>query len=279
MRIYKIITFFIIILLIGCSQTKFFGGFGKDSDLSFNKNIPQGFGKTDYVNWVREVKQFGTIYPGYDWLRKKGNLLTVHHTLKKIGYDKILNTTTYNDTIIDKRIGADFYNLTLNEIVDSLLITYDLGYSDSYFDNFWNRRRKEKNDSVCLLILTEIKSIYEKKIDIISFDSNQVNDTIEKLVSFDIYVQDNSHNITQEFAVEFYDYLKSIGLKQSAYNLLFLREPFASMEIDRDSILMDLRIRGKPYEINGYPYYLTKHESSWIWHFDLIKDIDRTIKK
>lgn len=279
MKIFSIIGFLTIVFLFGCSQTKFFGGYGRDSELSFNKNLPQGFTKTDYINWFRKVKQYGTTYPNYEWLRKSENLLAVHHTLKKIGYNRILNPVIFYDTLIDTRIGADFYNLTLNEIVDSLLITHDLEHSNSHFSDFWVRRQNENNDSICFLILSEIKSIYEGKLDKTDFDSNKTNDTIEKLVSFDIYVQDNYNNLSQEFAMKFYTYLKSIGLNQSAYNLLFLREPFASMDIDRDSIKKDLKIKGRSHEINEYPFYLTKHEPSWIWHYDLIKNINRTIGK
>lgn len=279
MKLFKITIGISVLLCISASSVKHYGGFGKDAYLSFSNVIPQTFEKADYINWIQKVKIFGTVGTDYSWIRNDENLLTVHNTLKKIGYKNVIESSNYYDLVFDRRTESDFFNLTFNQIVDSLIISYELEQTNSYFSKFWDRRLNENTDSTCHLILSEIKSIYSNIEPLQRFDSTLVNDTIEKLVSFDIYIQDNYDNITKEYVSEFYDYLKSIGLYQSAYNLWFLREPIASLEFDKNFIQDDLNVKGKKEIINGYPYYLTKHSSSWIWHFDRIDDIDRRIIK
>ena len=102
----------------------------------------------------------------FQWIRNSDNILTVHQTIKELGYKRFISDSLFNTPMkFQDEFGGmrrhDWEDLSLSNIVDSLIDSYHHEKNDSnYFKLFWKRRVAEKNDQVLLSVLKEIKSIY-----------------------------------------------------------------------------------------------------------------------
>lgn len=177
-------------------------------------------------------------YQGYTyetWLRQPQNLIMVHETFKKIGYDKLVSEY---DLTSNPCLLWGYVNRSLNEIIDSLVITYPLDSIESkYYREFWQRRQNEKNDQVVFEILQEISKnlLTHEPID---YDDKLVNDTLYNLVT----ISRLRVNPTFEQAYTDFEYLKSIGMHGSAYILLFENSNYRGIEWDKQKLVKELRI-------------------------------------
>jgi hypothetical protein len=168
-----------------------------------------------------------------NWIRQPDNLKMVHETFKKIGYKNLLSESFLyeNEFLIrDIYIKRNFYNL-----FDSLEITYSLEEIESkYYNEFWERRRIERNDSIVFEIVKDINLIYNHEI--ISYNPSFVNDTLFGILD----IQFRSDSLTDNLAHKDFETLKQYGFHQSAYNLLYERAGYYDIEWNRDSLLSNL---------------------------------------
>ena len=175
----------------------------------------------------------GFIYE--QWIRKPGNIRMINETLKKIGYRKLINQEDRFSTINSYGI---LIRKPMNELLDSLILTYkqDTIFS-TYYREFWNRRKSENNQEIVYEILTDLTSeLYEDN----STKPNEdlVNDTLYNLV----VMKELSDTITLDLAREHFDYLTNIGMHQSAYNLLFESYRYSHLNWNRDKLLERLTV-------------------------------------
>ena len=148
------------------------------------------------------------------WIRNPANIRIAHETLKKIGYKNLVDSSQLYQSPC---MLWGYVNRPCSDIMDSLLITYQLDTIETkYYREFWDRRKKENNDKAVFNALTEISALllHDGSVE---HDNELVNDTLYKLVMMD-RVQTNP---TDQQAKADFDFLKDIGLHSSAYNLLY----------------------------------------------------------
>lgn len=170
-----------------------------------------------------------TNYLFKEWIRNPKNLKVAHETAKKIGYKRLISPP---DMYSDHCLLWGYVKRPLNHIIDSLIITYRLDTIETtYYREFWQRRIHENNDSMVFSVLTELDSIFFQQEEV-SHDVNWVNDTLERLILIDRFTSEPS----KERALQDFQYLKDIGLHQSAYNMLYERFQYYDIDWNRDSL-------------------------------------------
>jgi hypothetical protein len=164
-----------------------------------------------------------------DWIRNSENILTVHETFKNSFYKKYLTTETLDQTPFLG--GGLYYNISLRTKIDSLIITYsDHLNSPKYYQEFWTRRQKENNDSIVNLVLTEIQQIINgEKVEI---REEYLNSTFQKLI--DMWT--DYENMSTEIALNHFEFFRTMGMNQSAYNLLYESMFYTELDLNRDSL-------------------------------------------
>jgi len=177
---------------------------------------------------------------GNEWIRKTENLITVHETFKKYGYANLL---TYQVTSHEPTIIQDIYiNKKIGNLIDSLELSYqNPDILDKYYIEFWNRRIKEKNDSIVYQIIKDIKFVISKKMGssllALRANPNIVNDTLLNLMNIEF----NSDSLKCEDVIDNFLKLRSLGFHQSAYNLLFENYRYQNISMNRDSLRKTLK--------------------------------------
>lgn len=168
------------------------------------------------------------------WIRNSENILTAHETLKKVGYKRLFQKYDYST---DWCWILGDVNKPCEEIIDSLLITYSSDNIESkYYREFWNRRIKEQNDSIVFKVLQEVQTIlYSDSIS--DFNPDLVNDTMYNVIE----IREFEDSLTVDQANENFSYLKSIGLHQSAYNLLYERYRYYDIDWNQNELKKSLK--------------------------------------
>jgi len=175
----------------------------------------------------------GYIYE--HWIREPKNLKTVYETLKKIGLRNLIDQEQRFSTI--SYYGVDIRK-PMNELLDSLILTYERDtIFSTYYREFWNRRKSENNQEIVYEILTGLTSeLYEDHF--AEPDDDLVNDTLYNLV----LIRELSDSITLDLANKHFEYLTNIGMHQSAYNLLFESYRYSHLNWNRDKLLERLTV-------------------------------------
>ena len=176
-------------------------------------------------------------YHGYTyetWLRQPENLKTIHETFKKIGYNQLIS----NDQLMSNPcILWGYVNRPLNQLIDSLVITYPQDtIKTKYYREFWQRRRNENNDEITFEILQELSTILLKH-EQVNYRAEYVNDTLYNLVIIERLRQ----NPTKEQALHDFEYLKTIGMYGSAYNLLFENWSYENVDWNKEELVQELK--------------------------------------
>ena len=197
----------------------------------------------DRKNYVESEPTFFELRNGdwltNKWIRKPENLLTIHETFKKVGYNNLIGSILSDNPVIvqDIYINKKGYNL-----VDSLVLTYnERDKGAKYFKEFWERREKEKNDSAVFVILRDIQYSYKTKMTSgvlqIQADSSKLNDTLKTLLE----IEYRNDTLTTDLALKDFAALRELGFHQSAYNLLFERYKYQDIKWNRDSLVKTLK--------------------------------------
>lgn len=162
------------------------------------------------------------------WIRKPENIRMVHETFKKFGYINIFSDydLTSNPCMIWSYINKPCIN-----IIDSLMLTYPTReIAPKYYREFWARRRQEQNDTTVFAILREIKAELINK-EVVGFRENLTNDTIYNLLRIKY-----AGSVDERTALKNFEYLRTIGLNLSAYNMLFEWAPYEDLKWDREKL-------------------------------------------
>jgi hypothetical protein len=173
------------------------------------------------------------------WIRKPGNLLTIHETFKKVGYNNIIGNilSDYPFIVQEIYIKKKGYNL-----IDSLVLTYkERDKGTKYYKEFWARRESEKNDSAVFVILKEIKYSYKTKMTSsilqLKADNSKLNDTLRTLLE----IEYRNDTLTTDLALKDFANLRRLGFHQSAYNLLFENYKYQDIKWNKDSLVKTLK--------------------------------------
>jgi hypothetical protein len=173
------------------------------------------------------------------WIRKPENLLTIHETFKKAGYNSLIGSILSDNPVMvqDIYINKKGYNL-----IDSLVLTYkEREKGTKYFTEFWARRENEKNDSAVFIILRDIQYSYKTKMTSsvlqLQADNSKLNDTLKTLVEMEY----RNDTLTTDLALRDFATLKQLGFYQSAYNLLFESYKYHDIKWNRDSLVRTLK--------------------------------------
>lgn len=229
MRYLTTFLFLLTLLLFACNDGLYSTGNQTphycEKSLSFFDPSRIGYSYQDWDNYLFK-----------EWVRNPRNLKTVHETIKKIGYKKFVSPRQlYSNPCLQ----WGYVKKPLNHIIDSLLITYPLDTIETtYYREFWQRRKVEQNDSMVFVVLKDLDSIFLQLYETIHYDPNWVNDTLERLVTMDKFTFEPS----KSQAKKDFDYLVSLGMHQSAYNVLYERFQYADIDWNKDSLLSTLCI-------------------------------------
>jgi hypothetical protein len=207
----------------------------------------------DRLNYIESEPTFFQLRNGdwltNKWIRKPENLLAIHETFKKVGYNNLIGSILSDNPVIvqDIYINKKGYNL-----VDSLVLTYkqrDKG--TKYFQEFWARRESEKNDSAVFVILSDIQYSYKTKMTSsvlqLQADNSKLNDTLKTLLQ----IEYRNDTLTTDLALKDFAILRQFGFHQSAYNLLFESYKYQDIKWNRDSLVKTL----KPTNTVIFPWF------------------------
>jgi len=202
-----IIVLLSVCLIISCSSKENNQANYKEKQLSFLSL------KTELNNYKLNSSFQNVKVTDNIWIKKSENILMLHETFKKIGYEKILTQSIWSSNPF---LEFSYINKSIENIVDSLESTY-ANFQDSpkYYKEFWLRRYSENNEKETYKVLNEVKQIMFEKKQIDIYDE-LVNDTLQVLLSFEY----PKRQITNEIANEHLEYLINIGLHQSAFNII-----------------------------------------------------------
>ncbi len=179
---------------------------------------------------------YNATYTTHTWIRKPENIRIAHETLKKVGYQNLFSSKDLNEAPCwIPGLNQGVRNKTCKNIIDSLILTYPaIEKADKYYKEFWLRRKNEGDDSTVLEILKELKNgLFENKE--LRFDNRVVNDTVYNLIKLPREASND------ENAIQYFNYLKTIGLHASAYNLLFESTLYENIKWDREKLKQGLK--------------------------------------
>ncbi len=267
-----------ILGLVSClaiSKTdKFIGGW-TENKIEFINSIPhvdQKDGYRDlmmYFKWagIHKGELFQTNDSPFEWIRKPENLISVHSTLKAIGYEKILTKESYRDTMyFQNRFGGmlkhDWEGQTIEQIVNVFISHYyqAIRIDTGYYHEFWQRRIKDGNATQVLTVLEDIQNIYSDSDISADFQIGLVNDTIKSLLQLDLELQHYDTIPSKELMNKYFTYLTTIGLNHSAYNWMIEQYP---NQFDKDSVCETLRLDTIPES----KYWQTRNNGTWIYTY------------
>lgn len=173
------------------------------------------------------------------WIRKRENLLTIHETFKKVGYNNLIGSILSDNPVIfqDIYISKKGYNL-----IDTLVLTYtERDKGTKYYKEFWERREGEKNDSAVFVILKDIQYSYKTKMTSgvlqLQAENSKLNDTLRTLLE----IEYRNDTLTTDLALKDFVTLRRLGFHQSAYNLLFESYKYQDIKWNRDSLVKTLK--------------------------------------
>ena len=242
-----------------------FGGYGKDEDIIFINPIIHSFNTNGYLNNISECISFGKSIEAFDWMRNKSILSILNNTVKSIGYSKFISKSEFNDEKYDIRNGYLLrYNerYSLKDLNDSLIFYYSNNSAPIYYQEFWERRKSEDIENVVFKILKDIQKHYSGQFP--EIDNRFVNDTLKTLLIYDLDYQTAIEKEKPKILIDYFEYLNGIGLKQSAYNLIFLSSVTDSINLDREEIYNNLEINKKFCLIDNKKYFLNMNKPKWI---------------
>lgn len=184
------------------------------------------------------------------WIRQPENLFRIHETFKKVGYNKILGSLLSDDELIVQDI---YIKKRGYQLIDSLILTYKQPDKGTlYFNEFWARRKKERNDSAVFIILKDIQYSYRSKLSSadlqLSANDSEINDTLRQLIEIEF----PNDTLTEKTALNDFETLRKLGFHQSAYNLLFETYKYQDIKWDKDSLEKTLKQNDKFI----YPWFI-----------------------
>ncbi len=251
-----------------------YGGYGQDCTFAYMHPFLHTFEKEGLLkNYIGQIG-YGRPLQQLDFLRDSSTLKVVYETIKYIGYDQFLSKNTFIEKkytlnhkdkhLSWKRNSTIAYSL--QDINDSLIFYYDKKDAPMYYQEFWKRREKEKNKALVFKILSEVQHTYKDNYleDDIEVNRNFVNDTLQFVLRYDLFLQQVKEEEKADVLTEYYNYLNDLGFAHSAYNLVFLSQKTEHIMIDREKIWEDLKVNRPVYKLHNKKYFLNQNQAQWI---------------
>jgi hypothetical protein len=221
---YNQVIIFLTFFAVSCTQKQkeLDNRYYRENKLSFFDPYETSYANGNYL---------GEVYK--KWIRKPENLLMVHETFKKIGYEKLFSRYDHSNWC-----GFSLnVSRSTSELIDSLITTYESdSIGSTYFKEFWMRRKSEQNDSTIFRILKEVSSIVYSNKEVF-VNHSIVNDTLYNLIN----IREFEDSLNDKKAKENFNYLKAIGMYHSAYNLLFERYNYYDIKWNKDQLEKELK--------------------------------------
>lgn len=247
-----------------------YAGYGDDQSFIYIHPFLHTFEKEGlFQNYIDRIWH-GSPLKDVDFLRDSSTLKIVHETIKNIGYDQFLSKESFveksyrfDDKCLSWKRKNDSINYSLQDINDTLIYSYHLSsQKDDYYQDFWNRRKKEGTDEMVFEILCDLQKYYQDKD--VAVQNKFVNDTLQNMLQYDLQYQQADSTKKGSVLVELYDYLNQIGLKHSAYNLIFLNSATEHIGLDREKIWEALNVTRPVYHLEDKKYFLNTNQPQWI---------------
>ncbi|MDH5365571.1 MAG: hypothetical protein OEW67_01185 [Cyclobacteriaceae bacterium] len=277
-RLY--IALVLVLITISCvvsfekrTEQIFLGGWN-EREINFINSIPHVDKKGGYFDLVMDLKWGGTNgnlffdsnSNAFDWIRNSENIRLTHNVLKNLEYTNFLSHEEfYKPMNFKENFGGmhqhNWEDLSISNVIDSLILTLENPEPDKgYYHNFWERRAKEGTKKMLGSVLKEIQLIY-------GGDKLQADDLteeseiqIESLLLLDRELQNFSLKPTNQFLKKYFDYLITIGLEHSAYNLTVEKYPDI---ISKNEIVATLKLDTIPES----EYWRTRNNGTWIFTY------------
>ena len=163
-------------------------------------------------------------------------LLTIHNTIKRLGYNNFLS--------------KDLYHEKFEPFIDSL-IEWKAQKRDTanYYYKFWQRRRAQMNDDAIWTILNEVKSIYETGN--APVDENLVNPDLLQTLNLDLQMVHNNYDDQPLFFQRVFEHLKEQKKYAEAYTLLHRPVAFDELGFNQLEWLQQLPIDSSRRSYSG----------------------------
>jgi len=252
----KLLPFIVIGLFIGCISNEkevCYKGL-PDKNYAFLNDIKRQPNQ-DYLETIVDFRQFGS-YSENKWIRKPKNIKLLYGSLKAVGLKKFISNKEFNKPLFtDHWKETCWADKSLNQILENLIVSFsDTTGIDKYYVEFWNRRKNEKNESVVLKVFQDIQKEYNSESNIEK--SNWPTESkIVGLMDFEIKLKHSNSTNLKQVNIEYFDYLKSIGLYNSANNLIqYAKETkYNSTEVfDKDYLELIRKIETDSVDCGNY---------------------------
>lgn len=268
----NIFTGLIIIGFVSCLGIKsvdkltYIGNF-KERQYDFFESFRHNQNKDFYYELPFKLK-FGGIGPfpfdstgqkDYSWLRKPENLNIAFNAFSTIGLDKFVSNDKYFEKNNDWCCDTEWEYKSSNEIVIGFLESDTTIKGTDYYSKFWERRRYENNLTETYQIFVQIDRFYNQNN---QSDIIQLTDSVLiGLLYFDTKLIHSDSIAYTKNVIDYFDYLKSIGLDYSAYKLINGNSMLILEKNIRDSLIMTMG-----YDTLSYQDWVTLDDnmSGWI---------------
>ena len=189
-------------------------------------------------------------------------LLTIHNTIKRLGYNNFLS--------------KDLYQEKFEPFIDSL-IEWKAQKRDTanYYYKFWHRRKTQQNDQVILNILKEVKSIYNDETTTV--DAAFVDKELLQTINLDKQMAYSNYGDPKVFFPTVFECLKRQGKYAEAYTLLHRPADFKELGYDKFEWMKSLPIdsvRCAFMDYNDSTTVLGYFDKAGTWHDEHIYWLD-----
>lgn len=260
----KLLAIILIGLLFGCESEKETCKKGlPEKHYDFLTDIKRQ-ANFDYLETIVDFRQFGAYSKNY-WVRKPENLKRVYASLRQIGLKRFISEEEFNKPLFtDHWAETSWANKSLNQITNTLIQSYsDTTGIDKYYLEFWNRRKADKNESVVLQILTDIKNTYASNASAEKLNWNS-DSTIKGLLEFEVILKESDSLTAKNKLIDYHQYLKSIGLYSSANNLIRYENELVIGKFERqDDDFLELINLIETDSVNCEKYWNWRQNAEW----------------
>ncbi len=260
----KLFAFILIGLLFGCKSDKETCKKGlPEKHYDFLTDIKRQ-ANFDYLETIVDFRQFGA-YSKNNWIRKPENLKRVYASLKQIGLKRFISEEEFNKPLFtDHWAETSWANKSLNQITTNLIQSHsDTIGIDKYYFEFWNRRKADNNESIVLQILNDIKNTYESDANSKKLNWNS-DSTIKGLLEFEVKLKESDTLNKKKTNIDYYKYLKNIGLYSSANNLIRYENELLIGEFERqDKDYLELINQIETDSVSCENYWNWRQNAEW----------------